>query len=62
MGTRCDNGGALVRLIATGLVAQLLGIVVRKERPELEESKDKLVVKIAQSRKRLAELEDEILM
>lgn len=51
-----------MRLIATGLVAQLLGIVVRKERPELEESKDKLVVKIAQSRKRLAELEDEILM
>ena len=30
--------------ITTGLEAQLLGIVVRKERPELEEQKDRLVV------------------
>ena len=37
------------------------GIVVRKERPELEENKDKLVVSIAQSKKKLADLEDEIL-
>ena len=37
------------------------GIVVRKERPELEESKDKLVVNIASSKKKLADLEDEIL-
>ena len=44
-----------------GLEAQLLGIVVRKERPELEEQKDKLVVSIAQSKKKLANLEDEIL-
>ena len=44
-----------------GLEAQLLGIVVRKERPELEESKDKLVVNIASSKKKLADLEDEIL-
>ncbi len=44
-----------------GLEAQLLGIVVRKERPELEENKDKLVVNIAHSKKRLTELEDEIL-
>lgn len=44
-----------------GLEAQLLGIVVRKERPELEEQKDKLVVNIAQSKKKLVELEDEIL-
>ena len=44
-----------------GLEAQLLGIVVRKERPELEEQKDKLVVNIAQSKKKLASLEDEIL-
>ncbi len=44
-----------------GLEAQLLGIVVRKERPELEEQKDKLVVNIAQSKKKLAVLEDEIL-
>lgn len=44
-----------------GLEAQLLGIVVRKERPELEEQKDKLVVNIASSKKKLAVLEDEIL-
>lgn len=44
-----------------GLEAQLLGIVVRKERPDLEESKDKLVVNIASSKKNLADLEDKIL-
>jgi dynein heavy chain len=44
-----------------GLEAQLLGIVVRKERPDLEESKDKLVVNIAEGKKKLAELEDTIL-
>ncbi len=44
-----------------GLEAQLLGIVVRKERPELEEQKDKLVVNIANSKKELVNLEDKIL-
>lgn len=44
-----------------GLQAQLLGIVVRKERPELEEQKDKLVLSIASSKKNLANLEDKIL-
>ncbi|XP_067880132.1 dynein axonemal heavy chain 2-like [Heterodontus francisci] len=44
-----------------GLEAQLLGIVVRKERPELEEQKDSLVMNIAAGRKKLKELEDEIL-
>ncbi len=44
-----------------GLEAQLLGIVVRKERPELEEQKDRLVVDIAKNKKKLQELEDEIL-
>jgi dynein heavy chain len=44
-----------------GLQAQLLGIVVRKEKPELEETKDKLVVNISQSKKKLIDLEDEIL-
>ena len=47
--------------ITTGLEAQLLGIVVRKERPELEEQKDRLVVNIAEGKKKLADLEDEIL-
>ena len=44
-----------------GLEAQLLGIVVRKERPDLEEKKGELVVNIANGKKRLEELEDEIL-
>ena len=44
-----------------GLEAQLLGIVVRKERPELEEQKDRLVVDIAKNKKKLQDLEDEIL-
>ncbi|KAG9346625.1 hypothetical protein JZ751_006936 [Albula glossodonta] len=44
-----------------GLEAQLLGIVVRKERPELEEQKDSLVINIANGKRKLQELEDEIL-
>ncbi|TGZ66460.1 hypothetical protein CRM22_005313 [Opisthorchis felineus] len=44
-----------------GLEAQLLGIVVRKERPELEEQKDNLVIGIAAGKRKLTELEDEIL-
>ena len=47
--------------ILLGLVAQLLGIVVRKERPELEEQKDKLVLNIADRKKQLKDLEDKIL-
>ena len=46
---------------SSGLEAQLLGIVVRKERPELEEQKDSLVINIAAGKKKLEELEDEIL-
>ena len=45
-----------------GLEAQLLGIVVRKERPDLEEKKSELVVNIASGKRRLEELEDEILL
>ncbi|XP_063042411.1 dynein axonemal heavy chain 2 [Engraulis encrasicolus] len=44
-----------------GLEAQLLGIVVRKERPDLEEMKDTLVINIASGKRKLQELEDEIL-
>ncbi|XP_075307002.1 dynein axonemal heavy chain 2 [Odontesthes bonariensis] len=44
-----------------GLEAQLLGIVVRKERPELEQQKDSLVISIAAGKKSLQDLEDEIL-
>lgn len=34
-----------------GLTAQLLGIVVRKERPQLEQMKDTLVLSIAHNKK-----------
>ena len=39
----------------------LSGIVVRKERPELEEQKDTLVLNIASGKNKLVELENEIL-
>lgn len=45
----------------TGLEDQLLGDVVRKERPDLEEAKDRLVVSIANDKKQLKDLEDKIL-
>ncbi|XP_076026906.1 dynein axonemal heavy chain 2 [Genypterus blacodes] len=44
-----------------GLEAQLLGIVVRKERPELEEQRDSLVTSIASGKRSLQDLEDQIL-
>ncbi|XP_051799543.1 dynein axonemal heavy chain 2 isoform X2 [Acanthochromis polyacanthus] len=44
-----------------GLEAQLLAIVVRKERPELEEQKDSLVTSIASGKRSLQDLEDDIL-
>ena len=44
-----------------GLEDQLLGDVVRKERPDLEEAKDRLVVSISNDKKQLKELEDKIL-
>ncbi|XP_043277760.1 dynein axonemal heavy chain 2 [Venturia canescens] len=44
-----------------GLEAQLLAIVVRKEKPQLEEQKDTLVLTIANGKRTLKELEDKIL-
>ncbi|GAX73618.1 hypothetical protein CEUSTIGMA_g1069.t1 [Chlamydomonas eustigma] len=44
-----------------GLEDQLLGDVVRKERPDLEEAKDGLVVSISNDKKLLQDLEDKIL-
>ncbi|KAJ8964947.1 hypothetical protein NQ314_004502, partial [Rhamnusium bicolor] len=44
-----------------GLEAQLLGIVVRKEKPQLEEQKDLLVTTIAKGKRTLLELESELL-
>jgi len=45
----------------TGLEDQLLGIVVGKERPDLQEEKNKLVVNMAEMKKTQKELEDQIL-
>ncbi|KAG4103981.1 dynein heavy chain and region D6 of dynein motor-domain-containing protein [Neocallimastix lanati (nom. inval.)] len=44
-----------------GLEDQLLGIVVKREKPELEEKKNNLVINVAMAKKKLVELEDEIL-
>lgn len=58
-----DSDISLYRTFATlaGLEAQLLGIVVRKEKPQLEEQKDSLVLTIASGKRTLKELEDRIL-
>jgi len=47
---------------ARGLEDQLLGDLVRKERPDLEETKDRLVINIASDKKQLKDLEDKILL
>ncbi|KAA0198607.1 hypothetical protein FBUS_09287 [Fasciolopsis buskii] len=44
-----------------GLQDQLLGIVVARERPELEDEKNKLILQGASNKKKLKELEDQIL-
>lgn len=44
-----------------GLTDQLLGIVVKKERPELEEEKERLIIEGAANKKQLAEIESQIL-
>ena len=44
-----------------GLEDQLLGIVVAKERPDLEEEKNKLIVQGAENKRKLQEIEDDIL-
>eukprot|EP00741_Cyanophora_paradoxa_P024436 tig00022075_g23593.t1 len=48
-------------VILKGLEDQLLVDVVKAERPDLEELKDKLVVQIASGQKQLKEIEDKIL-
>ena len=40
---------------------QLLGIVVAKERPELEDEKNRLIVQTSENKRRLKEIEDQIL-
>lgn len=44
-----------------GLNDQLLGILVKKERPELEEEKERLIIEGANNKKALAEIEKQIL-
>jgi dynein heavy chain len=44
-----------------GLEDQLLGIVVAKERPDLEEEKSRLVIEAADNKRQLKEIEDQIL-
>jgi dynein heavy chain len=44
-----------------GLEDQLLGIVVTKEKPELEEEKNQLIIQSAENKRRLKEIEDRIL-
>ncbi|XP_024913275.1 dynein heavy chain 3, axonemal-like [Cynoglossus semilaevis] len=44
-----------------GLQDQLLGLVVAKERPELEEKKNQLILESAANNKQLKEIEDKIL-
>ncbi|ETV90921.1 hypothetical protein H310_14407 [Aphanomyces invadans] len=45
----------------TGLEDQLLGDVVKHERPDMEEKKNRLVVTMAQDKKQLQDIEDRIL-
>lgn len=45
----------------TGLEDQLLGIVAAKEKPELEEQKNQLILESAKNRRQLKEIEDKIL-
>ena len=44
-----------------GLDDQLLGIVAAKEKPELEETKNQLILESAQNKRQLKEIEDKIL-
>ncbi|KAI9141391.1 dynein heavy chain and region D6 of dynein motor-domain-containing protein [Paraphysoderma sedebokerense] len=44
-----------------GLEDQLLGIVVSRERPELEDEKNQLIMQSADNKRKLQELEDQIL-
>jgi len=53
----------LINFVITldGLEDQLLGEVVKKEKPELEETKNKLVVSMASDKKQLDETQDKVL-
>ena len=44
-----------------GLEDQLLGIVAAKEKPELEEKKNQMIIESAENKKQLKEIEEKIL-
>jgi dynein heavy chain, axonemal len=44
-----------------GLNDQLLGILVKKERPDLEKEKERLIIEGANNKKKLADIESQIL-
>ena len=44
-----------------GLEDQLLGLVVAKERPDLEQEKNELILQGAENKRQLKEIEDQIL-
>lgn len=44
-----------------GLEDQLLGIVVAQERPDLEKQKNQLIIQSAENKRKLKEVEDQIL-
>lgn len=44
-----------------GLNDQLLGILVKKERPDLEAEKERLIIESADNKRQLAEIEEKIL-
>lgn len=48
-------------VVLQGLTDQLLGVVVMKEEPRLEEQKNDLVIQVSKGKNRLVELESEIL-
>lgn len=48
-------------ITAQGLQDQLLGTVVAKERPDLEEKKNELIIEGANNKRQLKEIEDKIL-
>lgn len=49
-------------LTSQGLEDQLLGLVVEKERPDLEEEKNMLVISQAEMKKEVKDIEDKILV
>ena len=48
-------------ITSEGLQDQLLGVVVAKERPELEQQKNQLIIEGAENKRKLKEIEDKIL-